>query len=65
MVELTVLVEPLTRLDEAAAQEISRTLEATIKARIGTTCRVVVREPGSIERSIGKARRIVDERPRD
>ncbi len=64
MVELTVLVEPLSRLDAVAAQEISRTLEATIKARIGTTCRVEVREPGSIERSIGKARRIVDERPK-
>ena len=28
------------------------------------SCRVEVREPGSIERSIGKARRIVDERPK-
>ena len=65
MVELTVLVEPLTRLTETAAHEISRTLEATIKARVGTTCRVEVRAPGSIERSIGKARRIVDKRPRD
>ena len=64
MVELTVLVEPLSRLEPGAAEEIARTLQATIKARIGTTCRVEVREPGSIERSIGKARRIVDERPK-
>ncbi len=42
---------------------IARTLEHSIKTHIGTTCRVQVREPGSIERSIGKARRIVDERP--
>ena len=35
-----------------------------VKTHVGSTCRVEVREPGSIERSIGKARRIVDERPR-
>jgi phenylacetate-CoA ligase len=64
MVELTVLVEPVSRLDEDDARGIARTLEATIKRRIGTSCRVEVREPGSIERSIGKARRIVDERPK-
>jgi phenylacetate-CoA ligase len=63
LVELTVLVEPLSQLAAGEADGIGRALEATIKARIGTTCRVEVREPGSIERSIGKARRIVDERP--
>ena len=64
MVELTVLVEPLAPLGAGEADQIARTLEATIKRRIGTSCRVEVRGPGSIERSIGKARRIVDERPR-
>ncbi|MGW5238274.1 phenylacetate--CoA ligase PaaK [Monashia sp. NPDC004114] len=64
MVELTVLVEPVDRLGDDDAREIARALEATIKRRIGTSCRVEVREPGSIERSIGKARRIVDERPK-
>jgi len=62
MVELTVLVEPQQRLSDSEAIEVTRELETTIKRRIGTTCRVEVREPGSIERSIGKARRIVDER---
>ena len=33
-----------------------------IKARIGTTANIEVREPGGIERSVGKARRIVDKR---
>ena len=65
MVELTVLVEPLVRLEARAADEIARSLEHSIKTHVGTTCRVQVREPGSIERSIGKARRIVDERPKD
>jgi phenylacetate-CoA ligase len=59
-----VLVEPLERLEPGAGDEIARTLEHSIKTHIGTTCRVEVREPGSIERSIGKARRIVDERPK-
>ena len=63
MVELTVLVEPLSNASRsAAADEIARTLQHAIKTHIGTTCRVEVRAPGSIERSIGKARRIVDER---
>jgi phenylacetate-CoA ligase len=64
LVQLTVLVEPLDRIDRADADAIARTLEHAVKTHIGTTCRVEVREPGSIERSIGKARRIVDERPR-
>lgn len=64
LVELTVLVEPLVRLGAGEADEIARVLEGRIKAHIGTTVRVEVREPGSIERSVGKARRIVDERPK-
>jgi phenylacetate-CoA ligase len=64
MVELTVLVEPLERLDAGAADDIARSLQHAIKTHIGTTCRVEVRDPGTIERSIGKARRIVDERPK-
>lgn len=64
LVELTVLVEPLVRLGAGEADEIARVLEGRIKAHIGTTARVEVREPGSIERSVGKARRIVDERPK-
>jgi phenylacetate-CoA ligase len=64
MVELTVLVEPHDAVSPEDAQEISKRLQHEIKTHIGTTCRVEVREPGSIERSIGKARRIVDERPK-
>jgi phenylacetate-CoA ligase len=64
MVELTVLVEPHERMSEADGAALARRLEHTIKTHIGTTCRVEVRDPGSIERSVGKARRIVDERPK-
>ena len=44
-------------------QELGRAdLRHQIKNRIGTTATVEVREPGGIERSVGKARRIVDRR---
>ena len=35
-----------------------------IKSLIGVTAEVRVGAPGSIERSLGKARRIVDKRPK-
>jgi phenylacetate-CoA ligase len=37
---------------------------ARIKDTIGLTTHVVVAAPGTIERSIGKARRVVDQRPK-
>lgn len=36
-----------------------------IKDTIGLTARVVVEMPGTIERSVGKARRVVDKRPKE
>jgi phenylacetate-CoA ligase len=41
-----------------------RIATARIKDTIGLTCRVVVEAPGTIERSMGKARRVVDQRPK-
>jgi phenylacetate-CoA ligase len=41
----------------------ARRLEQSIKDSIGISSRVVVRDPDSIERSAGKAKRIVDRRP--
>ena len=40
------------------------TLATQIKNTIGVTTAIVVEPPGTIERSMGKMRRIVDERPR-
>ena len=65
MVELTVLTESHEVLAGADKDALSRRLEGRIKDRVGSSCRVEVRDPGSIERSVGKARRIVDERPRE
>jgi phenylacetate-CoA ligase len=38
---------------------------STIKNTIGVTTRVVIEPPGTLERSVGKARRVIDNRPRD
>lgn len=38
---------------------------ARIKDTIGLTTKVVIEAPGAVERSAGKARRLVDRRPRD
>ena len=62
VVELTVLTESHETLAPDACAALARRLETRIKDRVGTTCRVEVRDPGGIERSVGKARRVVDER---
>ena len=43
----------------------AKVVVARIKDTIGLTTRVVVEPPGAIERSIGKARRVVDKRLRE
>ena len=62
--ELTVDVEAEPTVAEPARTEIAQRLQHDIKSRIGTNVRVNVVEPGGVERSIGKARRIVDHRER-
>ncbi len=62
MVDLTVLVETLQHEEDERKNAIAADLKHQIKARIGTTANIEVREPGGIERSVGKARRIVDKR---
>jgi phenylacetate-CoA ligase len=42
-----------------------RDLAHHVKSRIGVTSEVVVVAPGAVERSLGKARRVVDLRPKD
>ena len=46
-------------------QMLEKRLQKNIKEFLGVTARVRLAEPRSIERSEGKARRIVDKRPRD
>jgi phenylacetate-CoA ligase len=56
---LAVHVEHLQDADVTRAQQ---QLQHAIKGLIGITARVVVHAPSSLERSVGKARRVVDRR---
>jgi phenylacetate-CoA ligase len=48
-----------------ARQAAAAKLAHHIKAVIGSSAKVTVREPGGVERSQGKARRVIDNRPRE
>ncbi|MEI7446452.1 MAG: phenylacetate--CoA ligase PaaK [Burkholderiales bacterium] len=50
--------------DGSAAAGAAAALEHAIKSLIGVSCRVKVEPAGAIERSIGKAKRVIDRRPR-
>ena len=50
--------------DGSAAAGASAALEHAIKSLIGVSCRVKVEPTNAIERSVGKARRVIDRRPR-
>jgi phenylacetate-CoA ligase len=45
----------------AAGEELAR----HIKSRLGVSAEIAVVEPGQVERSLGKAKRIIDLRPRE
>ena len=66
MDQLTVHVEAGPDFfDPVALAGEANALVTRIKETIGLTTKVVVEAPGTIERSIGKARRVVDERTKD
>jgi phenylacetate-CoA ligase len=48
--------------DAAARERLGQQLQYNIKERIGVTARIAVASPGSLERSIGKAKRVIDKR---
>ncbi|HWH75167.1 MAG TPA: phenylacetate--CoA ligase PaaK [Methylibium sp.] len=62
--ELTVAVEvkPDLQAGSDAARAASEQLAHDIKAYVGTSAKIELREPGGVERSIGKARRVIDKR---
>lgn len=62
MDQLTVNVEAAPTTDHARYDVLAREVSHQIKSRIGTSAQVVVLAEGGIERSVGKARRIVDRR---
>ena len=64
MDELTVAVETRhgTQPDSSAARMAAQQLAHEIKTYIGTSAKVELRAEGGVERSLGKARRVVDRR---
>jgi phenylacetate-CoA ligase len=64
--ELTIAVEtrPGTTPDSPAAQQAAQLLQHEIKSFIGTSARIELRAEGGVERSAGKARRVLDQRRR-
>ena len=62
--QITVVVE--SRLDaESVYAECDRDLAHHIKATVGVTAAVRTVKPGTVERSLGKAKRVIDLRPKD
>jgi phenylacetate-CoA ligase len=63
--EMTVRVESRHTATSEERQLAAASLTRDIKNRIGVTVAVTVLEPGSLERSVGKAKGIVDQRPKN
>ncbi len=62
---MTVNVEATSAASDPATRSASASeLSHHIKSVVGVTTKVEVREPGAVERSLGKARRVVDNRPK-
>ncbi|HKB52611.1 MAG TPA: phenylacetate--CoA ligase PaaK [Ramlibacter sp.] len=62
--ELTVAVETRPDLSPASpeAEDAARVLAHEIKTYVGTSARIELRASGGIERSLGKAKRVIDQR---
>lgn len=48
--------------DSAPAQAAARLLQQEIKAYVGTSADIELRAEGGVERSLGKAKRVLDHR---
>jgi phenylacetate-CoA ligase len=64
MDELTVKIERRESVTLGGSAAAAKVLQQQIKIQVGSTCRVDVVDPGSLERSNGKLRRIHDLRPK-
>jgi phenylacetate-CoA ligase len=63
--EMTVHVEAHPEFWSGGVPGVGEALGGRIKEIIGVSARVVVEAPGGIERSLGKARRVLDKRPKE
>jgi phenylacetate-CoA ligase len=62
--ELEIVVETRTVVTPDAAARLAKHGVHLIKSQVGVTATVRTVVPGSIERSQGKAKRVIDKRPR-
>ncbi len=62
--EMVVVVERSPTFGSAEGDAAGAKLAHLVKAMIGVTAEVRVVTPGSIERSLGKAKRVIDKRPK-
>jgi phenylacetate-CoA ligase len=62
MDELTVRVESRANVDAQSADQAAAALARSVKESIGVTVTVEVVSPGGVERSLGKAQRVIDRR---
>ena len=60
--ELTVRVEARPDVDASACSAAAAAVAERIKTNLGVTVTMDVVDPGGVERSMGKARRVIDER---
>ena len=60
--KLTVNVESRAPVDEGAAAAMSKDLGHHIKSMIGISAKVEIKAQGAVERSMGKAKRVIDNR---
>lgn len=60
--KLTVNVESRKPADEAAATAMSKDLAHHIKSLVGVSAAVQIKPAGAVERSMGKAKRVIDNR---
>ena len=51
--------------DDEATSSSAKTLSKKIKDVVGVSAEIIVGKPGSVERSQGKARRVIDSRPKE
>ena len=65
MDRLTVLVEELPGTAPERRGQASAEIAERVKDGVGVSVAVEIVEPGSLERSVGKLRRVIDQRPRD
>jgi phenylacetate-CoA ligase len=65
MDNMEIQVEALPDASHPAREAATAELTKSVKDTIGISAAVTVLDPGTIERSVGKAKRVIDRRPKE